>query len=697
MVFNPPTSTDENDATLAAAERGKISTFNHFLKIMPQLFSWVIVEIRSNKNLPSATYEQFNNNLYVRLIGTREFCDQGNCNSYYSRGETCKETTEPLVFKSGNSDITACHASCYNLFDGAKDAEGNLRKAPLTAYSEKQQCCLIRHDRWFRLGFDDYMRTDVHPTPRIDTIGTGFDLSEKLYTDSEGNETYQFLLNRYYCDDFRYEFKGSECKPSLTETIIGTLGSTNLYKGAQYGIRKIQTGVGLSGVQKLDLPPIEKKPSLSLIEWKSNVNKSAHFFNPNLLLSDLGITRETSHLIFTTEYGWPGKLVEPLLVYQQPKGRYTQIDYSSKRNLLPQFRVDEYGRREFDEYEILEVAKVLIEMNEHVRNNLPKHTEVDVSKIRAIILGLKDMIYDEDFYTILASSFFSTYVATLKRLAAIANEQFEKVTISAALRAQKVMFSQIASGSVMLMRRFGPMGFKLLTSTLKSLTVAGAILDILGFVDLFLLGTDLYNLRNLQGQAFVDMLSENDLNEKEQVYGYKSFEFSPIYFVSIYDAFTNRDVSSFDIELTPADNTSLLLHAQNIPYSIPLEKVTHKNNIIQTFLWESEYTYRLENNSDGLPINWGEESGVELTAFNEMVDNKFADYPNTFFEYKDYSTDIRKRVNLATTFCGATVIMIMIRLFFSNNNLIIFIITVLILLLSLTSFALTIAPANGTG
>lgn len=263
------------------------------------------------------------------------------------------------VFKSGNSDIPSCQSACYNLFPRVSEKDGNVAyRAPSVFYSENQSRCLLYSNDLFMLAADDYRRTDKHPTPRVDTIGTGFDLMSEPFVNAEKNETFQFKLNKYYYDDFQYNFNGVECKPSIFEWVTSILASSNLYKLVQYTDRYIGTalepgsggGVWVNDVQRPKLPPIQMKTPPSEAEWRAQMNPDAIFFNPNLTLSDLGITKDRMDLIFTTEYGWPGRLVEPLLIYKTPDesgdtneaddftGEILRVNFLRRNEkLLPQF------------------------------------------------------------------------------------------------------------------------------------------------------------------------------------------------------------------------------------------------------------------------------------------------------------------------------------------------------------------------
>lgn len=628
-----PTVFNTEDSSRAAYERQKINDYNHHLKIQPHLYSHVHVQIRANNVIPSHNKFHFLHNIYVRIIGTAEFCSQVKCFAYLPRGKSCTKDSEPTIFKSGNSDIHACQSSCFNLYDGAKDEEGNLFKGPLTHYSDKQRCCMYHSDYGYRLGVDDYMRTDNHPTKRIDTIGTGFDLSSQLHTDDQGNETFQFKLNKYYCDDFKYEFHGNQCKPSLGETIIGILASENLYKGIQYGVRKITDGVGISDVATPKLPAITSKPK-TFNEWISNVNENAHFFNPNLTLEDLGITEDTRHLIFTTEYGWPGRLVEPLLVYQSPSTNHQTVSFAYGKDLLPQFRIDQHGRREFDEYELLGVYEMLARLNKQMHDALPVDGEVDQNKVRAFFENLGEQFTTWEFYAQVGTIFLNEFATIMKGLLSYAEKAFEKAAKIMVSIAQKTIFQHLALGIGINSLSMGARVFKMLASSLKMASVVGMIFDVLGLVDLVLIGKDLFGTNNLGDQSFVDGYSRIDFLALEEAFGYKSVEFSPALYITLYNSHIK------DKPNTPAENL-VFLNKNTSPYATTVDMVVEENQMLDMFKWQTEYLLNLERNSDGIPIDWSEK--IDLKEFNDMVDGRFNKAPTTYENYNEYILDLRKR------------------------------------------------------
>lgn len=673
MVFTDPTKYDYGQASEYALERHKLVTYNHFLKSMPHIFSHVNIEIRHNKDLNNTDAALMNANIDVRLIGSRAFCQQISCNAYYPRGQSCSPNDGPLVFKSGNTDIAACQPACFRLFNYATHGDGVHAKAPLVQYSDRQQACLLQTDQIFRLGYDDYMRTDVHITPRIDTIGTGFDLEPEPYIDSHGNETFHFKLNKYYCDDFGYKFDGVKCEPSMAEHVSSALLSENLYKTVQYGHRYVNSGVGFFDVQKPTLPPIDMAnlpPSSD--EWRQNINTTAMFFDPNLRLSDLGITGDTAHLVFTTEYGWPGQLVEPVLLYRQPQCPHLkQINYTEwGKARLPQFAIDEYGRRLTDEYELMGVYEYFSGMETYTGSN-DSNVERHLDTLMARTIQAVEAVAPQ-----LGLYMGEKILLQLKRFVHNSANNAAAITPTLIKLAERTFSISIAQRTgFQAALALTSTSFKLTLSLLKVLSTALSLVNIIGWIDIVLITRDIFALRNLVNQRFVDAYSELDLAVKEKLCGFKSFEYSPAFFVVTYDGIVSANANKNGTDSPPANtshpvpaaeelkqqandffpaaesggHTSKYLNllenafSQKMPFAITANDVQNKNDPLQLFQWQDEYLHRLTRNSDGLYINWADETGTEHHQFDQFVDSLLLDNRNNRRQLiqssRGYSTD----------------------------------------------------------
>lgn len=617
-IFNPPTKLNYIHSDRYVFERQKLLLFNNHLRLRPHIFSHLIVEIMFNKSLPYTGDPS--RNIYVVLRGTKEFAEQIQCQIMYPRGNQCTEVSTPLVFKSGNSDVTACHSACYNLFDMKKDEDGKYFRAPFVHWSERQSACIIQNNSIFGMGIDDYNRTDKHTSPRVDTIGTGYDLLDEPFIDESGNETFQFKINKYYCDDFQLEFKNGECYEPLGETIFGYIISSVLYKAFQYGIRYFETGVSATGVQKPDLPPITTDSPPELDFWLKKINRGATFINPNVTLSDLGITGpELQHMIFTTEFGWEGRLVEPFIIVRDVgliPGAIVRNFGDLNKQRLRQFRYNEYGRREVDEYEYLGLYQAVnaAAASSYDEDKPLSSSEEFEKKFTDFINGLMRGIFSTEFAlgltTILIDKLISKMSEAMVRLAAdMTAGRFTPTVIHIVERTFAYSLKPVILGPAI----------KLLSTSLKllasSLKVGAYILDFLAIVDLALM--DVFHGSALVNGGVVQSYSRLAIAQSFEEDGFGMVEYSPARLISILELLEQKkenDPDYIDSMLNPvmpeASKYTKLLRPSNKKWAQAIENVQHKNDVTVRFLWWSEYIYSLEVNSNGLPIIWANENAL---------------------------------------------------------------------------------------
>lgn len=711
MVFNSPTEVDLANSDRYLFERSKLLFFNYYLRLKPFIFSHTIIEIRYNRFLKKPPQFPAEFNIYVVLRSGKKFCEQVHCQSKYARGGLCTENDIPTVFKSGNTDIDACHASCFNLFDNAKDKDGVSYLAPFTRYSEKQNCCTLLNNELFALGMDDYVRTDYHLTPRIDTINTGFDLDTNPFVDDEGNETFHFKMNKYYCDEFMRKFDGGKCYTPLYEEIFGFLVSSTLYKACQYGIRYAQTGVPATGLSQPKLPPIQKENPLSYDQWLHNVDNEAFFINPHVTLLDLGMDKNNmEHLIFTTEYGWPGRLVEPLIVYKElgalhPDAKIVDFDELNKNRLI-QFKYDSYGQRLMDEYEFLNVYK-LINENALSNNNYIEDGEGYYSMnifenifsmifnwqlpLQILVGKLQSKIVDRLTYGLIhTSELLNSKIATRFML-----------TLS-----ERIMFYVIVPTFLKPIFKFIAMALKLLSATIKQLDT---IINIVGLIDLFDLAFDFFKLNAEQPSESIDQYSEMDILSRKKANGYGTMEYSPLLLMGSFENIeveknngTNHDTTkenTFGDKLPPPSQFCSLLKQfdQNTAkWKLKLEDVSDRYDYYAGFVWSSEYIYSMETNSNGLPINWNDDENVcKIEELDQYFDKSFKQCLQNFDTYSSFSRSFRKKVNILKFLIPASFIIVLLITFMNLLFALMFLFFVSIIIYTIV-FSNILTPEKNT-
>lgn len=702
MVFNAPTSLNYTNADLYSFERRKIQQFNYNALHNLNILSHTYFEISYNSDLTDNIELPWHRKIKFVVRARKKFCSQASCQSFFPRGNKCGLDDEPRVFKSGDYDIEACQFSCFNLFqktllpddeddDDKKNKNDKKKKekktnpkeeqyarAPFLMYSYRQCACTMHDNSIFALGIDDYVRTDKHPLPRVDTIGTGFHYSDSgnafdhkdfkpednpPFVDIEGNESFRFNVNRYYCDDFHLKFDGSRCYQSLGEKIFGFLVSSTLYKACQYGIRYSATGVSNTDVQKLDLPPVRENPQHQTFDsWKNDIDENVFFINPNVSLLDLGFTENMKHCIFTTEYGYPGKLVEPLASGLNMTGNL--IDYNVRnKDRLHQFKYDIYtGRRLIDEYEIYGIYKY-IRSNptkkeyESSDYNNPHDELVNIFKGLSENLGEvgamlalsymfdKGLKYSQNILKLSAEFLENTITPTLLH---IVTREFLSQTLNPALR----IFSQIIA--------------KLIRTSASLIKMVDVATTILGIIDLFDIGFDFFNMNKIMDNGTIQQYSELDIAGIRQVYGYGTVEFSPVTFMLMCEQLKLR--KKWKNIPNSASKLKCAKDFVNHKYMIPItEVIDYNEDNTNAYEWVSEYIFSLKVNSNGLKINWEDENKLPSDVIDQYLKINENIYLKGMDEYSKYTESFRKRVNLSKYAIIILIVLFLVVLFFYAN------------------------------
>lgn len=652
MVFNPPTTIDNTNSDRYSFERTKLLIFNYYLKYMPHIFSHMGIEIMHNRDGAANNGVDSLRFIYVNFLSTKEFCSQIRCQNKYPRGQTCTSDSSPIVFKSGNSDIQACQSGCYNLYSNkfAKNQQfrGDEFRGPFTIWSDRMSCCQLHTNSAFALGIDDYLRTDVHPTPRIDTIGTGYDLDKNLHIDDSNNESFRFKINKYYCDDFELEFDGTKCKESVGEYLFSLFVSQTLYKAVQYGVRYFSTGVSATTVNTPKLPDISTQPSLEYSKWMTNINPDATFFNPDLSLADLGITRDKLHLIFTTEFGWPGRLVEPLILTKEIDNNVMQRDFVQLNKFRPaHLQVNPTtGRRYNDSFDLLEIYKYINEaatINPDTSSSeggggSDIHADVFES-IREFITNIKSSDILGAVSAAVIIEHIEKAISGMRAVSATIESEF--ITTTMLKIARRVVVHELAPAVLMGSLRILSLTLQLMSSTLKAGSV---VLNVIAFLDLFLQFADFFHLQRLQDQGYVDAYTILDLETNFRCFGYRTVEMSPVHVISMMENLNMPDKFKVDVK-----NDASMYNAQwaklkcvqknyiQQPYEIPHTDVVDRNDFNMKILWTAEYIYALKTNSNGLKIDWADDTRLVKATDDSLTNIKNTTDIETFVQYQKFA------------------------------------------------------------
>lgn len=600
-----PTDLDFMNARLSSYERQKIVNYNYFCYKYPNIFKGkTFIRIRYNNSLAITNNPM--ESIKVDWCATKDFCSTIHCQKRLPNNGICDENSSPQLFKSGNSTVVACQAGCFENF--AANAE---LKGPFLLYSEKQSLCLLQIDHFFGMAIDPYLRTDIHPNPRIDTIGTGFDIDyENTYTDYFGNETYKYKLNKFYCDDFKLEFNGKSCKPSAGEVVAELFFSRVLYKAFQYGTRFFTTGVQINEKQDVYTGPVDKSMTpMTKDEWRNDIQKS-YYINPDVTLKDLGMNEDNYKLLIWTTEGAPmGKLIVAESVYKSNSILHNSgvsvVDFLSKNLHRPnhlQFRYN--GVRLIDEYEFLGIYSYIqkelaykgkdekiIEQQilDFLKNDLP---EIGISVIAPAVL----------------QSIIKRYISLLKRVQSIlsyVNISILRMTKNIFIQLYTPIFTRAIGKLIVTASRF-------IVSTLSGVLLASTIL---GLIDLFALGSDPYNLNKLIDEKFVDNYSEMTIRGIHEMFNVGEVEMSPIFYAYYLNNGKTVDLESENLsEFITVDTAA---DSANYPSWAATKIINSSSDPAQDILWTTKHLKSLVYNSNNLKIDWDYDSVINVNDINE--------------------------------------------------------------------------------
>lgn len=522
------------DADLYCFERKKLTTFNWFLKTHTNIFSNVFVEIHPHRDLIKRNKDFFNNLIYVRLKGSPDFCKKTRCNLLYPRGQTCNEKDELKIFKSGNSNETACEAGCFKMFDKVN--------GPLTNWSKRCNACLQYNKHLYGIGIDDYNRSKEHPTPHIDTIGTGYDIDEEPYIDEEGDETFHFKLNKFYCENFNMNLYKDHCGHNTGEAILGFFIGDTIYSLIKYLFTDTIHGTSIYTVKNPNVGPVPdsfiKNAQKLDNSWNDINTKYAFYINPDITLSDLGIDKTNMHMYWTTEHDdFGGGLKEPLLVYKNVE--YSTQIINGKKPVPYQFRINpETGMRNIDEYEIANVRPIRAVFNDD-----------------STLDGKTD--HEKLMNTITTAAKITGVLAASIATDILIRHLIQNVLPAMLESAMKVIGRQISKHMVHMLAHNVVKDIatifiraslsQLVVQTFKSLAIGAfkyfniATL-ILFALDLLVYFIDPLHMKSLGTQESIDIYSKIEMKIKEINYGYKTLEFSPIMYILLIESESSEDI-----------------------------------------------------------------------------------------------------------------------------------------------------------
>lgn len=629
MNVAAPTDVDLQNARLAAFERQKIVYYNYFCERFPHIFKGnTYLRIRFNRTDPNTEKDPFTK-IKVDWCSTESFCRKVHCQKRLPYDKDCEKEDIPQLIKSGNSTLVACQAGCFEPFH-----EKSEMKGPFTFYSKRQKICLLQVDIFHQMAIDPYLRTTKHPTPRIDTIGTGFDVMKDIdepYMDDQGNETYKYKINKYYCDDFQMLFDGTKCIESIGELISSIFFSKVLYKAFQYGIRWADTGVGIHGIQKVDTGPVDEKIIPGTIKsWLSDI-KSSNYVNPNVTLKDLGMTEDNyQYLIWSTESTSEGQLTISKELYEKtviPTEHLKGVlvyDYNILNKYRPQhLRYDFSGLKIIDEYEFLNIYKYLtVTPSPDEEDN---ESQRDLIEIILNILKKIGLYFALPFVTsVIVEKLVLTFISYLEKVGPLLIHKLDLTIMKVAGQVIGAYFRPVVLDALNGLFAFST---RIFASAFKQISFITMIVGLIDLLDVF----DLFDKNKLVNEKFVDSYSEYTLAFMKQTFGVSQVELSPIYYVSLLLQNRTNDPTLSDNKFL--ENTMIKLSVKNDKtFNWTTDTIINNwSDPIEEIIWISEYLYSLKYNSNGLFIDWNNQSLIDLENMNKeyiisQVKLKYEDY-----------------------------------------------------------------------
>ncbi|AQQ79983.1 hypothetical protein LbFV_ORF63 [Leptopilina boulardi filamentous virus] len=632
------TTKDSINANKYVIERQKILLYNIYLKKVPHIFSYVIIEIHPFKDIMKNVKKQFIKNcIYVRLKSSKIFCKKCKCNLHYPRGNTCNKQDDLIFFKSGNSDLTACETSCFNLYpydynDKTIANDSSIINTPLTLWSERCDSCIILASSIYNMGIDDYMRSQEHTVPHIDTIGTGYDIDDKNYIQKKTfNETIHFKINKYYCDDLDRTLINNKCDTTTGEDIAGFFLGDTIFHLLKYSFTKLVKGKNIYTVNEPSVPKVDELFKESEIEfnkiWKTDINKNAFFLNPNVTLEDLGFSESTMHMYWTTEHdNIGGGLKEPLLVYS------SIIEHEIPYNL----RIDkETGRRYLDEYEVLNFNRSIITIPPSIGTD---DHEID---LYSYILSIVEEISKVGALLITQYGLETITKYVLKNIVPIICKETlvltNRILFSTLLRqiTVKITLTIFIKSSISIILKTSKL-------ILASIPIIDIILLVTTLLDIILSNFDILKEKNINmSQEGVDTYSDMEILFKKYTMGFGTPEWSPILFITYYKIVESDCLkkSTTTTEENVIDKLNVLFNINeirkkdakknkeyndffktNISYSLKEmnDIINNEMDIRKHVSWNMEYLKNILYNSNGSLITWTIDQKLEKSLNRQL-------------------------------------------------------------------------------
>lgn len=643
---------DINGAKRVAFERNKICVYNNLLTQYFPIGSNVTIEIHTYPDIAKFNPDFEKNAIYVVLRNdTEQLCRQIQSNMYFPRGKKCEPNSEPIVFQSGYSGIDACQP---NTFGGHAPKTADM-SFPSSFWSPRCNSCQMTINLVSQWAFDDYSRSDTHPARGVDNIGTGFTLDPNprqipsLNAGDELNDVLNWRLDWNYCRRFLLNFNASkmECERTWAEKVTGFFVGDEVFVLMTWGVMSLAAGIGTNDY--MPPVPVKLKKPFTKKEFEDGGDLTRFCIDPKVTPEQLGLR---SPNVPAGSFWRNGVIIVPQIALTKsglnandlPAENCKVVDFEAQRlaqerDKVPRhLRINDWGMRATDEYEVLGIRPQNINLND-------TEADLNVDSVMDTLLQLaKDLGIQVSVDMILMPLLKKIFKQLVEQK--VAKMFTKKILVHVAIR-----FMAKLPGMV-----------------LKLLDVPGWILLaldlLLSFLDLDLLGRS-----KVIGQINVDAFGNFVPHAMLQNFGVSSMEMSPILIFLLLENLLRDELQlTDDSEETPlkVNIRNVLAHDAaifnpNKVYGIMPELVKWYRDIGEetALLWMA--MRQLNSNAIGERINWSKYDSLttaDLDKFNSDCDKFVSTYPQSRINQATFISQMRR--NIETPLVYVTIILAII-------------------------------------
>lgn len=449
-------------------------------------------------------------------------------------------------------------------------------QAPTLRWSESLRKCMYENLNYLQYGFDDSIRSNNDSSiivPWVNNIGTGFDT--EIVTDKNGNEYRKFIINKYYCDalgltyeKLEYPEIGGKCVENNFRYIFTITVSDTLWRLGEMVNDYFLNDLSPRDIRKHNIPNQKKGVPEYLKNkkvWFQHIDRNFKPVSPLVNLNDLGFdkipTEEWQYYIWTTEvfnektqsYGDiidirsdAYKLMEKTApIY------YKQDDKILEKLLCGFITIDTVlnsGEEKSEEEEKIEkelqkkqYEKELSDLKEYFKkiyNFLDENLDIE-KKMDFISSAIQYMFSLEGLKMIFLNYVSDVALASLHKTLLLLGEkmlpQFLKFFLHNTSKVSIVFLRPIIQNVIryqavrILFQQMVKFGIKLSFAGASLTSIVGAVVFVLGIVDLIVSYYDPFHVNEQIDQKILDAHAENMLKYLKEMYSRSNAGYTPFY------------------------------------------------------------------------------------------------------------------------------------------------------------------------